>query len=223
MNTATLDLFSETVTTSDLVENAFAQDGFALNQEALLKVSGLEYIPNFVSADVEQKIVEALNKEPWIGDLERRVQHYGYRYNYKSRRIDETMRVGPLPSWLANLGNKMVKWSIFEMTPDQAIVNEYDPGQGITSHVDCEPCFGGTVASLSLGSGCYMDFTNLMTSEKVSVWLERRSLVVLKGDSRYHWQHGIAKRKKDNVNSQVIERTKRVSLTFRKVINIKGT
>jgi hypothetical protein len=83
MNTVTLDLFSEPVTTSSLVENAFAQDYPTLNREALSKVSGLEYIPNFVSAEVEQKIIEALNKESWIGDLERRVQHYGYRYNYK--------------------------------------------------------------------------------------------------------------------------------------------
>ena len=37
-----------------------------------------------------------------------------------------------------------------------AAVNEYLPGQGIAQHVDCVPCFGGTVASLSLLSPCTM-------------------------------------------------------------------
>ena len=82
MSAATLDLFSDTATTS-----AFVEDYAADNQEALSKVSGLIHIPNFVSEDVEQKILAALNKEPWIGDLERRVQHYGYRYNYKSAEL----------------------------------------------------------------------------------------------------------------------------------------
>ena len=214
MTTATLDLFSE----ETLVP--VAEDYAVTNQEQLLKVPGLSYTPNFVSADVERKILLALDEEPWLGDLERRVQHYGYKYNYKSRRIDESMRVGELPHWLINLGDRMVRWGIFEVTPDQVIVNEYLPGQGITSHVDCEPCFGGTVASLSLGSGCFMDFTSLESGEKIPIWLERRSLVVLKGDSRYCWQHGIAKRKKDVVNGNGVERTTRVSLTFRKVISI---
>ena len=216
MSTATLDLFSEAVSDTSVVERLDL-----INQEQLLKVPGLEYTPDFVSADVEQKILKALDEEPWLGDLERRVQHYGYKYNYKTRRIDETMRVGDLPPWLINLGNRMVRWGIFEVTPDQVIVNEYVPGQGITSHVDCEPCFGGTVASLSLGSGCFMDFTSLASGEKIPIWLERRSLVVLKGDSRYCWQHGIAKRKKDVVDGVGVERAKRVSLTFRKVISMK--
>lgn len=216
MTTATLDLFSESRS-----EAATAESPVFANQEQLLKVPGLEFTPNFVSTDVEQKILVALDEVAWLGDLERRVQHYGYKYNYKSRRIDETMRVGELPQWLTNLGNRMVKFGIFEMTPDQVIVNEYLPGQGITSHVDCEPCFGDTVASLSLGSGCFMDFTSLESGEKVSIWLERRSLVMLKGASRYFWQHGIAKRKSDIVNGNSIKREKRVSLTFRKVISMK--
>jgi alkylated DNA repair dioxygenase AlkB len=214
MTTATLDLFSET----GGMEAVTDQNVVARKQ--LFDIPGLDYMPDFVSADVEQKILQALDQETWLGDLERRVQHYGYKYNYKSRRIDETMRVGELPSWLVNLGNRMVKWGVFEVTPDQVIVNEYLPGQGITSHIDCEPCFGDTVASLSLGSGCYMDFTSLETGEKLPFWLERRSLVVLKGDSRYCWQHGIAKRKKDVVGGSNIERTKRISLTFRKVISM---
>ncbi len=216
MTTTTLDLFSEQAVVEETTNEITRR-----SCQSLADVPGLDYMPDFISADVEQKILQALDQETWLGDLERRVQHYGYRYNYKSRRIDETMRVGDLPQWLKNIGDKMVRRDIFSIAPDQVIVNEYQPGQGITSHVDCEPCFGDTVASISLGSGCYMDFTRLSDGRKIPIWLDRRSLVVLKGDSRFHWQHGIAKRKKDIVEGYPIPRTKRVSLTFRKVIGLK--
>lgn len=46
------------------------------------------------------------------------------------------------------------------------------------------------------------------------IYLEPRSLLILKDDARYKWKHGITSRKSDNG----VKRQKRVSLTFRKVI-----
>lgn len=146
------------------------------------------------------------------------VQHYGFRYDYKVRRIDYSMRLGNLPDWLTPLSIRLFEEGYFDKIPDQVIVNEYEPGQGITSHVDCEPCFEDTVVSISLGSNCVMDFINQLTHEKIPVLLENRSAVVLKGESRHIWQHGIAMRKSDNFENHIFKRTRRVSLTFRKVI-----
>ena len=102
---------------------------------------------------------------------------------------------------------------------DQVIVNEYEPGQGISNHIDCEPCFQGTIVSLSLGSGCFMDFTNKFDkTKKIPVWLAPRSIVILKDEARYEWLHGIAARKSDKLNGYKHDRRRRVSLTFRKVI-----
>lgn len=100
--------------------------------------------------------------------------------------------------------------------PDQIIVNEYLPGQGISEHIDCTPCFGGTICSLSLGSSCLMDFTK--GALKQSILLEPRSLLILKSDSRYLWKHGIASRRIDKLRSLQIKRERRISLTFRNVI-----
>jgi alkylated DNA repair dioxygenase AlkB len=36
--------------------------------------------------------------------------------------------------------------------PDRLIVTEYEPGHGIAAHVDCIPCFGAIVYSLTLAS-----------------------------------------------------------------------
>src|SRR5262249_22705703 len=102
--------------------------------------------------------------------------------------------------------------------PDQVIVNEYLPGQGIANHIDCQPCFTDTIISLSLGSPCVMDFTHKQTQQVISLLLESRSLVVLQGEARYDWMHGIPARKSDRYGGMMILRERRVSLTFRKVI-----
>lgn len=49
---------------------------------------------------------------------------------------------------------------------------------------------------------------------KKTVYLEPKSLLILQGEARSVWKHGIAARKSDNG----VKRQRRVSLTFRKVI-----
>jgi hypothetical protein len=51
------------------------------------------------------------------------------------------------------------------------------------------------------------------------VYLPPRSLLVLRGDARYTWSHGIASRHRDKVDQQLLPRGRRVSLTFRQVLN----
>jgi alkylated DNA repair dioxygenase AlkB len=128
------------------------------------------------------------------------------------------MKIGELPSWVMSLAEKLKDYSFMQNTPDQLIINEYLAGQGITNHVDCEPCFGDTIISLSLGSTCVMDFINKYTKEKIEVLLEPRSLVILKDEARYDWTHGIQGKKSDFFKNQKHERNTRISLTFRSVI-----
>ena len=184
------------------------------------KIKGLQYIPNFLTREDEKRYLQTIDNQSWVNDLRRRVQHYGFKYDYKLRRVDYSMRLGNLPDWLSPLSIRLFKEGYFDKMPDQVIVNEYEPGQGITSHIDCEPCFEDTVVSISLNSDCVMDFTHQFTHEKIPVLLERRSAIILKGESRHDWQHGIAMRKTDVFEKQPFKRTRRVSLTFRKVIII---
>ena len=102
---------------------------------------------------------------------------------------------------------------------DQVIVNEYLPGQGISAHIDCEPCFKDTIVSMSLASNCIMYFTNESDRTlKIPVLLEPRSIVVLTRQARYEWMHSITARRYDEWEGIRLERGRRVSLTFRKVI-----
>lgn len=181
-------------------------------------IEGLKYVPEFITEAEERYLLQSINSESWLTDIKRRVQHYGYRYDYKARSIDYSMYLGELPLWSKIIAERLVEMNYLDYLPDQIIVNEYVPGQGIANHVDCEPCFTDTIITISLNSNCIMDFISLESKQKVEVLLQPRSLVVIKGVSRYKWTHGIPSRKTDWFNSFKINRELRISLTFRKVI-----
>ncbi|MBK0403055.1 alpha-ketoglutarate-dependent dioxygenase AlkB [Adhaeribacter sp. BT258] len=184
-------------------------------------INGLEYMPKFISKPEHESLLKKIDSEPWLLDLKRRVQHYGYKYDYQKRSIDPSMKVGELPEWALDIGSRMYNYGILSFMPDQVIVNEYEPCQGIAQHIDCEPCFENTIVSLSLGSSCLMDFyPKNDLKQKESLHLEPQSLLVLRGEARYNWLHGIAGRKSDLINGIKHSRKRRVSLTFRKVILI---
>ena len=188
------------------------------NQEAIDAIAGLDYKEDYIDKREHDRLMELIDEQPWLDDLKRRVQHYGFKYDYKARRVARDMRIGKLPEWLEELAEKLCEDGHMPEVADQVIVNEYEPGQGISRHIDCEPCFHDTIVSLSLGSGCFMDFTNKDKTEPIPVWLEPRSIVVLEDKARYEWLHGIAARKSDTWDGHREPRERRVSLTFRKVI-----
>ena len=183
-----------------------------------MAVPGLDYLAGFVADLEEARLLAAVDAAPWLPDLKRRVQHYGYRYDYKARRVDPSMFLGPLPSWAQPLAARLVADGRMAAAPDQLIVNEYEPGQGITAHVDCVPCFGPVVCSVTLGSPCVMELSAADGDRAESLLLERGSLLVLAGEARYRWRHAIPGRKSDKFGGRVIRRSRRVSLTFRTVI-----
>jgi alkylated DNA repair dioxygenase AlkB len=179
-------------------------------------IPGLTYLPDFVDVATHDRLLKIIEEQPWLNDLQRRVQHYGYRYDYKARRVDPSMYLGPLPDWVADIAERLHREGWFADGPDQLIVNEYQPGQGISKHVDCVPCFDHTVVSLSLGSACVMELAN--GKQILALLLEPRSAVILQEDARYRWTHAVPARKKDILEGRTVVRSRRVSLTFRKVL-----
>jgi alkylated DNA repair dioxygenase AlkB len=179
-------------------------------------ITGLLYIPQYISAEHHDFLIQTIDAQPWRTDLARRTQHYGYVYDYRARRVDPSMYLGELPGWLQRIAAQLHRDGLVPEEPDQAIINEYEPGQGIADHIDCTPCFGDVVISLSLGSPAVMDLKRGETV--VPMLLETRSLLVLRDEARYEWTHGIARRKQDVVNGETMVRGRRLSVTFRKVI-----
>lgn len=172
---------------------------------------------DFVSPEIGSRLLAEVDANPWRDDLKRRVQHYGWRYDYRARQVTQDLRLGPLPDWLAPLAGAVGDEAGFAATPDQVIVNEYLPGQGIAAHVDCVPCFGPVIASLSLGGAVEMAFRHVATGERRSHVLLQGSLLILSGPARFEWTHAIAPRLSDVIAGVRTARTRRVSLTFRSV------
>ena len=130
------------------------------NREAINSIKGFRYKEDYIDEWEQDQLFRQIDEQQWLSDLKRRVQHYGYKYDYKARQVNLDMRIDHLPEWLQTLGRKLKEEGYMPTEPDQVIVNEYKPGQGIASHIDCEPCFEDTIVSLSLISACVMDFTN---------------------------------------------------------------
>ena len=100
--------------------------------------------------------------------------------------------------------------------PEQCIVNEYLPGQGIGMHADAD-AFGPVVVSISLAAGWPMRFRPRYGQAysrdgrpgDEAVTLPARSALVLAGPARTRWMHGIDRR------DTAAQRHRRVSATFR--------
>jgi alkylated DNA repair dioxygenase AlkB len=183
-------------------------------QPAFLGVPGLIYQPDLLSPTEQQRLLAAIDALPWQDDLRRRVQHYGYRYDYKARAVDPSMYVGPLPAFAVEVAQRLAALRLIEEAPDQLIINEYQPGQGISAHVDCEPCFKNVIVTVSLGSAYEMDFIEVASGAVRAAVLAGGSALVMRDAGRYEWMHRIKARKSDHG----VPRGRRVSLTFRNVI-----
>lgn len=188
-----------------------------LSQSHEPTIPGFTYIPQFLSDDEAAAHLRWINTRPtdeWRTDLSRRVIHYGWQYDYQTRQISSDLYLGPLPEIFAKVAMRLFsKTGMFPEIPNQVIVNEYEPGQGIAMHTDHRD-FGPTVAMVSLGDSWSIDFLHEHTGLRQSKLLEVGSALVLGEEARLEWRHGISKRKSEPGGRP---RSTRVSLTFRTV------
>lgn len=179
-----------------------------------MEVPGLSVQLDIMSTQTEQVILDWLDTQTWSTALSRRTQHYGYDYNYKGGAITEGT---PLTGPILDLAEILRTGNV--MNPNQCIVNEYTRNQGIAAHVDSVK-FGPTIVGFSIGADSVMQFTN--ADQTVDVFLPRRSVLVMTGESRYEWKHGISKTVTYTHNGMRITKPsdyRRVSLTYREVRN----
>ncbi|XP_067145741.1 alkylated DNA repair protein alkB homolog 8 isoform X4 [Apteryx mantelli] len=202
---------------------------------------GLTVVEKVISPEEERRMLESID---WTEDEDtqnaqktlkhRRVKHFGYEFCYNSNNVDKDK---PLPGGFPGICNlfleKCLKRGYIKHKPDQLTVNQYEPGQGIPPHIDTHSAFEDEIISLSLGAEIVMDFKH-PDGHTVAIMLPRRSLLVMAGESRYLWTHGITPRKYDVIQASELgqkvgtitadvgdltlnRRETRTSFTFRKV------
>ncbi|XP_066537011.1 alkylated DNA repair protein alkB homolog 8 isoform X2 [Hoplias malabaricus] len=190
---------------------------------------GLCVVEEFVSPEEEAELLKAVD---WCSLPEeltvqrelkhRRVKHYGYEFRYDNNNVDKDKPLpGGLPPACGAVLQKCLCEGHIRFLPDQLTVNQYQSGQGIPPHVDTHSAFEDTILSLSLGAKTVMDFRH-PDGRSVAVVLPERSLLVMKGESRYLWTHGSEAEGPMVVTSDPSKLTlscrgTRTSFTFRKI------
>ena len=171
-------------------------------------VPGLRYLPDYLAPDEECTLLAKVDAAPWLTDWQRRRQVYGLGYGAGPAAFE------PLPDWLLPLASRIAEDGLLERFPENCVINDYQPGQGIALHKDY-PAFGPTVVALGLGAPVLFDLEEPRSRRRVSIDLAPRSCLVMGGPARSRWRHGIAARKTEVIEGQRRPRVRRVSITFR--------
>ena len=133
----------------------------------------------------------------------RLVRHFGFGYDYKSRRVVEGE---PLPAELDAVRRRAEELAGLEDASFvEALIAFYPVGAGINWHRDA-PAFGDRIVGVSLGAPCRLQLRRDSGGERqvFQQTLEPRSAYLLGGSARSEWQHHLPTTKGD-----------RYSITFR--------
>lgn len=194
--------------------------GFPVN--ILPKDGTAEYYGKiFSDADCEQFYQYLFNEIPWENDeavifgklilTKRKVAWFGekpFEYTYSKR----TKYAKIWTPELLKLKQKCEE--ISGETYNSCLLNLYHDGsEGMAYHSDGEKDLKkhGAIASLTFGAERKFLFKHKTSKEKVELFLENGSLLVMKGKTQDHWMHRLPPTTK--------VKTPRVNLTFRTIEN----
>jgi alkylated DNA repair dioxygenase AlkB len=175
-------------------------------------IPGLRYVPGYLDAGEHDRVLGIVSGPGWQDAGGRRIRFHGHWYHHTKG----VYPVGDLPDWALALAARLCHDGLMPYVADQLIVTEYQPGEGIRPHVDAS-LFADVIVGVTLGSTCVMEFARA-GHQTQGVLLEPRSAMVLAGEARQEWQHAIPARTEDEWEGRTLPRARRVSLTFRKLL-----
>eukprot|EP01127_Copromyxa_protea_P019330 TRINITY_DN623_c0_g1_i1.p1 TRINITY_DN623_c0_g1~~TRINITY_DN623_c0_g1_i1.p1 ORF type:complete len:587 (-),score=140.48 TRINITY_DN623_c0_g1_i1:24-1784(-) len=200
----------------------FAKDAPVEEAVESTQVTGLHLVEDFITPEEETELINFVEscEGEWEVLNRRTVKHWGYTFDYVKNTVDRESKNDNFPPLFRQVREKMKSLDFLPFEPDQITVNVYEPGAGIPQHVETHSAFEDGLVSLSLASQVVMELKH-PDGTVASVPLPRRSILVLTGESRFLWSHGICGRKSDTIGNVNVERKKRISLTFRKVRDVE--
>ena len=162
--------------------------------------NGLVYCADFLSADEDQALMEFIGTLPFREAVfkqytaRRRVVRFGAREAVQQETPEHSIAASvEFPPIICRLRDKVASWLDIASTDFvHGLITEYRAGSPIGWHRDA-PHFD-TVVGISLGSACRMRFRESAArhAKPLSIELQPRSVYVMAGSIRWHWQHSIA-------------------------------
>ncbi|MEB6677428.1 alpha-ketoglutarate-dependent dioxygenase AlkB family protein [Acinetobacter haemolyticus] len=146
------------------------------------------------------KLFTTKRKVAWYGDRR-------FEYTYSN------MNKYALPWTVELIELKALVETLTGETFNSCLVNLYHSGEeGMAWHSDAETDLkkNGAIASLSFGAERKFAFKHKQSKEKVELYLEHGSLLVMKDVTQTHWLHRLPPTKKVS--------TARINLTFRTIV-----
>lgn len=156
------------------------------------------YQPDFLSAHEESELVEQLQQLPLNFSkykeytARRRTASFGYSYDFSR---NEAQPAPEPPEFLKELKERIAFWAEEPVASFvQVLVSEYQPGVPLGWHRDV-PDFE-LIVGLSLASAARLRFRPYpwrpeLRNRVFALEVEPRSIYLLRGESRWGWQHSV--------------------------------
>ncbi|MEQ9404624.1 MAG: alpha-ketoglutarate-dependent dioxygenase AlkB [Cyclobacteriaceae bacterium] len=145
------------------------------------------------------KLIVTKRKVAWYGDVE-----FSYTYSNTTKHALK---------WNKELlALKKMAEEQSKETYNSCLLNLYHSGdEGMAWHSDGERDLkeNGAIASISLGAERKFSFKHKQSKERIDMFLEHGSMMVMKGTTQTHWMHRLPPTKK--------VRSPRINLTFRTI------
>jgi alkylated DNA repair dioxygenase AlkB len=157
--------------------------------------AGFRYAPDLLDAAEEARLVAALGGLPFKefefhGFLgKRRVVSFGFRYDFNRGGLQVSE---PMPAFLLPVRERAAAFAgLAPARLQQALITEYCQGTSIGWHRD-RPNYDDVIG-VSLLSPCTFRIRRKRDAawERASMRLDRRSIYLMRGASRWEWEHSI--------------------------------
>jgi alkylated DNA repair dioxygenase AlkB len=161
--------------------------------------TGFNYLPDFITIQEEEALCNEISKISlhtfnFRGyEAKRKVASFGYDYSFEKQTLTKGAEI---PSVFDSLIGKVgTALSIPKIDFTELLITEYPVGSVINWHRDAFPF--RIIAGISLHSDCTFrlrphDKSKQNRNAIISFPVERRSLYVMQGEVRSHWEHSIS-------------------------------
>ncbi|KAL8581231.1 hypothetical protein ACOMHN_038331 [Nucella lapillus] len=156
---------------------------------------GITIIQEFISPEEEDFLRDHIYQASFVvSQSGRRKQDFGPKVNFKKKKLRADKFSG-LPNYAKFLFDRMQTYpELSDFLPVELCNLEYcaDRGAAIDPHFDDFWVWGERLVTVNLLSDSVLSFTNeALPNVEVQVPLLQRSLIVVEGDARNVWRHGI--------------------------------